>query len=89
MITSVIALMASAFLATDSAAPAMAAPAAAPVAAITRHDKNKMICRNAAPTGTRLGNRTCHTQDEWDDITAEHQKAVREQQESHQNNIQG
>jgi hypothetical protein len=88
MFTSVIALMASAFLATDSAAPAMAAPAAAPAAAVSKHDKNKMVCRNAAPTGTRLGNRTCHTQGEWDDISAEHQKLIREQQMEHQTNRQ-
>ncbi len=89
MFTSVIALMASAFLATESAAPAMASPAAAPDAAVSKHDKNKMVCRNAAPTGTRLGNRTCHTQGEWDDISAEHQKLIREQQMEHQVNQQG
>jgi hypothetical protein len=82
-------MMASAFLATDSAAPAVAAPAAAPAAAVNKHDKkNRMVCRNEAPTGSRLGNRVCHTQEEWDDISAEHQKLIREQQ-SRQTNPQG
>jgi hypothetical protein len=81
-------MMASAFLASDSAAPAVAAPAAAPAAAVSKHEKNRMVCRNSAPTGTRLGAKVCHTQAEWDDITAEHQKAIRDQS-THQNNIQG
>lgn len=88
MLSSVVAMMASAFLASDSAAPAVAAPAAAPAAAVSKHDRNKTVCRNAAPTGTRLGARVCHTQAEWDDISAEHQKAIRDQT-AHQTNIQG
>lgn len=88
MLSSVVAMMASAFLASDSAAPAVAAPAAAPAAAVNKHDKNKMVCHNAAPTGTRLGARVCRTQEEWDDIQAEHQKAIREQQ-ARQTNPQG
>lgn len=89
MLSSVVAMMASAFLATDSAAPAVAAPAAAPVPAVNKRDKEKIVCRSAAPTGTRLGARVCHTQSEWDDITAEHQKIIREQQLMHETNPQG
>jgi len=89
MLSSVVAMMASAFLAAETGAPAVVAPPAAPAAAVSKHDKNKMVCRNAAPTGTRLGARVCRTQEEWDDIQAEHQKAIREQQMEHQTNRQG
>jgi hypothetical protein len=88
MLSSVIAMVASAFLASESTAPAVAAPSAAPAAAVNKHDKNKTVCRNAAPTGTRLGARVCHTQAEWDDISAEHQKMLRDQLD-HQTNPQG
>ena len=83
MITNIIAMMAGAMLAADGQTPTVAAPVAPP-AAEAKHDPNKTVCRNAAPTGTRLGNRVCHTQQQWDDITAEHQKAIREQQMEHQ-----
>lgn len=40
----------------------------------SREDPNRRICKNAAPTGTRLGKRTCLTAAQW----AEAQRIARE-----------
>jgi hypothetical protein len=40
----------------------------------TREDPNRRICKNAAPTGTRLGKRTCLTAAQW----AEAQRIAKE-----------
>lgn len=46
-------------------APVAASPAATPAA--TRPDRSRRICRSFIPVGTRLGVRTCRTQQEWDE----------------------
>jgi len=40
----------------------------------SREDPNRRICKNAAPTGTRIGKRTCLTAAQW----AEAQRVARE-----------
>ena len=40
----------------------------------SREDPNRRICKNAAPTGTRLGKRTCLTAAQW----AEAQRIAKE-----------
>lgn len=40
----------------------------------TREDPNRRICKNAAPTGTRIGKRTCLTAAQW----AEAQRIAKE-----------
>jgi alpha-beta hydrolase superfamily lysophospholipase len=62
-----------------AAAPAIstAAPAAAPVQAVSA-DADKVVCHvGPAPTGSRLGStRECHTQREWDRMRQEQSNMV-------------
>jgi hypothetical protein len=45
------------------------AVSAQPPQAASSGDANRLICRNTADTGSRLGrSRTCHTAQEWADL---------------------
>jgi len=52
---------------TKAVAEAASAKMAGPSEDLTkeREDPNRRICKNAAPTGTRLGKRTCLTAAQW------------------------
>src|SRR5262245_38337319 len=86
MIVAVIAAMSLSMLdgdvaTTASEPPAVTAPGTAAATADTPAvDPSKKICRKYIPTGSRLGGeRICHTQAEWNQITNDARKATDDQ----------
>ncbi|MDO8912546.1 MAG: hypothetical protein Q8N10_11585 [Phenylobacterium sp.] len=60
--------------------PAAATPQAIPVAAPLNKGEQriKMVCRQEAPTGTRLAKRTCLSLEDWKRRSEEDQEAMRQ-----------
>lgn len=60
--------------------PAAATPHAIPVAAPLNKGEQriKMVCRQEAPTGTRLAKRTCLSLEDWKRRSEEDQEAMRQ-----------
>ncbi|CAN5486447.1 hypothetical protein BH10PSE5_BH10PSE5_13970 [soil metagenome] len=56
--------------------PAETVPVSAPLE--KGQQRIKMICRDDAPTGTRLSKRTCMSLEDWKRRQAEDQEAMRE-----------
>ncbi len=44
---------------------------------VDENDPQRIICKNDAPTGSRLPKRTCKTAQEWDEIAEANQLAKR------------
>jgi hypothetical protein len=77
----------------DAAAKAEGASKAETVAQTSdkqARDPNKRVCKNAQPTGTRLGKRICKKQSEWDEIERAARDTVqRSQTQSQMTNMAG
>jgi len=65
----------------DSAAKAAdVAPAATPTKSAKTVDKNAMVCRKEPVLGSRMKQRTCMTQDQWDQMKNEARDQVEKNQ---------
>jgi hypothetical protein len=64
-------------------AAATVAAVPAPATTAPQSDANQMVCRKMTYTGSRLGaTKICKTRQEWNEIQAEHDRLLRQQQAS-------
>jgi hypothetical protein len=67
------------FVAMFAAAAVAAVPA--PTDSKAQSGANQVVCRNMTYTGSRLGaTKVCRTKQEWNEIQAEHDRLLRQQQ---------
>ena len=52
--------------------------------AASKKNPGRRICRMVMPTGSRLPNRSCRTQEEWDREAAQYQRDAEQQRRNHE-----
>jgi hypothetical protein len=80
MLSMFVALAMGAAVAAEAPAPAEAPAAVAPITVKTKNDANRIVCKNDAPTGSRLGKAVCKTKAEWDEQRARDKQMLLERQ---------